>query len=679
MSDQDQVRNTAEVATLLKELAPEMLALWEEAARLTLPAAAQQSRPALIDHLPEILEQLRLECANPSIEGGYRFDRAERIHGRQRAHLPEYDLEQVVAEYNLLRRTVVDLLHKHRPLRHEERTVINSVIDRGIQLSAMQYVESHWQDLKQYRILIDGVQDYAICLLDPAGRVSTWNPGAERIHGFTRDEILGKHFSTFYTEVERNEGVPESALRTAAAEGRWETEALRVRKDGSQFWARVIITAIRESDLQVRAYAKVTADLTAPRAAAEALRQRARQQAAVAQLGQDALEPRPLQELMDVAVRRVAETLEVEYCQVLELLPDGEDLLVRSGVGWQQGVLGTARIPAGTETQAGFTLRSEAPIFSHDLRAETRFTASKLLREHGVISDINAAVCCGAHPWGILGAHTRHRRDFNENDINFMQAIANILSSAVARHRLEAELRERLADLKETDQRKSEFLATLGHELRTPLSAICNATYILESIPLEERAQRQVGALGRQARHLTRLVDDLLDISRINTGKVELRQQVIPLVRVVRDAVQATQPLIEGQEHRLTLHIEDDSLAVWGDADRLQQIVANLLNNAAKYTPAGGEIGLAIEREGQHAIIRVWDNGVGIDPEVLPTLFDLFAQVASTRLPAQGGFGIGLALVRQLTELHGGTVSAHSEGLGKGTEFTVRLPLGEST
>jgi PAS domain S-box-containing protein len=242
--------------------------------------------------------------------------------------------------------------------------------------------------------------------------------------------------------------------------------------------------------------------------------------------------------------------------------------------------------------------------------------------------------------------------------------------------RLLNSLNERLSD---ADRRKDEFLAMLAHELRNPLAPLRNVLQILRQKPLSnEHFEWGLDVLDRQARHLTRMVDDLLDVSRITQGKIELRKKPLDLVAVMRDCAEAARPLLESAGHAFIAELPAGSMTVVGDETRLAQIVQNLFNNATKFTPPPGRILLHVERRGDWAVIRVRDSGIGIAPENLTTIFDMFSQVEAARERSQGGLGIGLALVRALVHLHGGTIAADSRGAGTGAEFTVQLPLAGS-
>lgn len=232
-------------------------------------------------------------------------------------------------------------------------------------------------------------------------------------------------------------------------------------------------------------------------------------------------------------------------------------------------------------------------------------------------------------------------------------------------------------ELQKVDRLKDEFLAMLSHELRNPLAPIRNALELIRlDAPTQPKAiQESWGIIDRQVAHLVRLVEDLLDVSRISQGKIVLQKKPTDLATVVARALESCQPLIQGRKHRLTVRMADEPMVIDGDLVRLVQALSNLLNNAAKYTPEGGHVELFVERQGGMAVLRVRDTGVGIAPEMRPRLFTLFSQSERTLDRAEGGLGIGLTLVQRLTEMHGGTVEAHSDGLGQGSEFTIRMPL----
>ncbi|HEY2745524.1 MAG TPA: ATP-binding protein, partial [Polyangia bacterium] len=270
---------------------------------------------------------------------------------------------------------------------------------------------------------------------------------------------------------------------------------------------------------------------------------------------------------------------------------------------------------------------------------------------------------------------------YDEHSLRLLSVVAAQLGSYLTSLRLREEEIEHarqlgiaLRQLEETDRRKNDFLAMLGHELRNPLGAINNALRIIDHGRTQDPAKYHQ-LIDRQIRHLSRIVDDLLDASRVRLGKIVLDHQPIDLRGVAERWMEAFGQTALVQSHQVRLSVPDEPVAVQGDAVRLEQIFSNLLTNALKYTATGGQIDVTIAKEAAYGVIRVRDNGIGMEPNVLATVFDLFTQADESLSRSQGGLGLGLPLVRSLVEQHGGTVHATSEGLGKGSEFTIRIPL----
>ncbi|MHB8973359.1 MAG: hybrid sensor histidine kinase/response regulator [Pirellulaceae bacterium] len=247
-------------------------------------------------------------------------------------------------------------------------------------------------------------------------------------------------------------------------------------------------------------------------------------------------------------------------------------------------------------------------------------------------------------------------------------AIASIAKDITDRKQAELQCRDAV-------QRRDQFLAMLSHELRNPLAAVLNASYVLDKNCKSKGSCRQpCQVIERQTRLMARLLDDLLDVSRVMLGKIDMRLEPCDLRRAVEAALEVVRPQIDGRDQEFLVDVESTPLIVNGDLTRLQQIQVNLLNNAMKYTPAGGKIWLSVRSEGQQIVIRIRDSGEGIPPDMLDSVFDLFVQAGRTLDRSDGGMGVGLTLVQKLVELHGGTVAAYSAGLGTGSEFVVRLP-----
>jgi signal transduction histidine kinase/ActR/RegA family two-component response regulator len=334
-------------------------------------------------------------------------------------------------------------------------------------------------------------------------------------------------------------------------------------------------------------------------------------------------------------------------------------------------------------------LRTGRPEIAEEI-TDSMLTASnpegeylRFLRDIGLRSYICVPLAARGKVLGTLTflTTTQSGRRYTPADLELAEDLAHRAAVAIDNALLYDELRE-------TDRKKDEFLAILAHELRNPLAPLSNALQILRLTAINTQAAEVRDLMERQVRQMTRLVDDLLDVSRITRGKIELRRERLDLAEVVLTALETSRPAIEAGQHELTVTPAPQPLFVMGDRTRLAQMLSNLLTNAAKYTPERGRIWLSVEASGvasapasgvasapREARIRVRDNGVGIPADMLPKIFDMFTQVERHTSRSQGGLGIGLTLVRSLVQMHGGRVEAHSGGPGTGSEFVVHLPL----
>jgi len=481
---------------------------------------------------------------------------------------------------------------------------------------------------ERFELLVDSVLDYAIFMLDTNGIVRSWNAGAHKIKGWNADDIIGRSFETFYTEDAIAAGWPKQELERAAAEGRFEDQGWRVRKDGSLLWANVVITALRGADGELLGFAKVTRDLTENRRQEEALRQSEEQFRLLVESVKDyaifLLDPNGRILTWNAGAAAIhgcaaSEALNTHFSRFFT----PEDI----AAGRPAQELARALKDGHVEDQ-GWRLRADASLFWADV----------------ILTPVRDAR-------GALRGFAKVTRDLSEQ--------------------------RRLTELEHASRRMSEFLAMLAHELRNPLAPIRNAVSILQmQRELSPQLLQIRDIVARQTGHLTRLVDDLLDVGRIVTGKILLKNEEIDYRNVVQASVEAAAPLIGERGHRLSVTLPDEPLLMTGDATRLAQALQNLLNNAARYTPDGGRIELAVRLDAAAGIITtVTDSGVGIASDALERIFELFVQEAAMRSPNDSGLGIGLSLARMLIEQHGGMLSAHSDGAGQGSTFSVRLPL----
>jgi two-component system CheB/CheR fusion protein len=379
-------------------------------------------------------------------------------------------------------------------------------------------------------------------------------------------------------------------------------------------------------------------------------------------------------DLLHEILERVREALGGDTAVILlsKLEEDGDEeeevLRARAAIGLDDTVREGVRVPIG-HGFAGRIAATRAPVILDDI--DYTLVVSPYIREKGLRSLVGVPLLTEGGLLGVLHVGSVRARKFGRRDVELLMLAAERIAHAVeVAARRESERRMRAA-AEAANRAKDDFLALLSHELRNPLSAVRNAVLAARLDP--SRRERALELAGRQSEHLTRLVDDLLDVARITQGKIRLRLERVRLRDVTVRAIESARAFVEGRGHTLSLVSTGDG-TVEGDPARLEQIVENLVTNAAKYTPPGGRMEIEIDHPREEAVLRVRDNGMGIPAETLPRIFDLFSQGDTHLDRSQAGLGIGLTVVRRLVELHGGKIEARSEGLGRGSEFIVRLP-----
>jgi PAS domain S-box-containing protein len=619
---------------------------------------------------------------------------------------------------------------------------------------------------ERFRLLVERVKDYAIFILGPDGRVASWNAGAQHIKGYTADEIIGQHFSRFYPREAIERGWPEEELRRAAADGRIEDEGWRIRKDGSRFWANVVITALRDEAGALKAYAKVTRDLTERREAEENARrllveeagrkaaeqyadqiklQREHLRVTLSSIGDavivtdakgvltflnpvaEQLTGWPLDEAMGKPLEQVFPIINEESRQRVEnpvqtvfrekrvvelanhtvlIKKDGREVPVEDSAA-------PIMTDGGSISGAILVFRD---VTEHRRLMESKFRLAAIVESSddaiignsldGLITTWNkgaerlygySAEEIMGKPLSLLvqpdhpdevpnimeqisrGEYIQHfetvrvRKDGTRVDVSLtISPIRNVDGKIIGASKIARDITAR----KSEDRHKNEFLALLAHELRNPLAPLRNGLQVMQSAGDDGQAvSTALNMMERQLQHLVRLVDDLLDVSRISRGKLELRKERLPLASVVNNALEVCGALARERDMDLTVTMPEEPLYVDADKTRLSQALCNLVSNSVKYSNPGGQIWLTVEHEDDQAIIRVKDNGIGIPAEMLPNIFELFTQIDRSLEKSQGGLGVGLTVVKRLVEMHGGTVEARSEGADKGSEFIVRLPI----
>ena len=511
-----------------------------------------------------------------------------------------------------------------------------------------------------FRLLVDQVTEYAIFVLDPGGVIATWNLGAARIKGYSAAEIIGQHFSKFYREQDVWKCAHE--LQVAMETGRVEDEGWRVRKDGSLFWANVVITCLRDSGGEHIGFAKVTRDMTERRRAEEAIQHSEERLRLLMESVKDyaiyMLDRRGIVVTWNVGAERIKgySAGEIIGQHFSRLYPEDE---VRSGKCERE--LHDAE-HLGRFEDEGWRVRKDG----------SRFWANV------VITPIRATD-------GTLHGFAKVTRDLSDRQHHEQQRLS-LIRSEEARRAAEAN-EERLRVLaedaraardkaEEATRLKDEFLATVSHELRTPLNAILGWARLIQAGSVApEKTSSAIDTIVRNAVAQNQIIDDLLDVSRIIAGQLRLDVDLVDINQVVTAAIDVVRPGAEAKGITLQWLLNPDAGIIKGDAGRLQQVFWNLLTNAVKFTPRGGRIHVMLHRQNSSVLVEVADTGKGITSDFLPRVFHRFTQQEATNSRTTGGLGLGLAIVKHLIELHGGTVEAHSDGHGTGATFVVKLPL----
>jgi PAS domain S-box-containing protein len=697
------------------------------------------------------------------------------------------------------------------------------------------------QSEERFHSLVDAVLDYAIYMLDPEGHVATWNPGAQRLKGYSAAEIVGKSFTTFFPPEDAAEGKPERELAEARRHGRFEDEGWRVRKDGTRFWANAILTAVHDDQGTLIGFAKVTRDLTARREAEEnerrLIRERAARNAAeeAERKVRDSEERyRALSARLEIILEGVADGITVldragalvfansaaarlfgfESAEVLmraspgpvtdhfdlfdeqgrpfntQLLParlviqgapsatatvhihdratgrrwwsairsspvlaqDGTTELViniwhdvtaahRSNRDSRYLAEATVALGSSMETDeflAAFArglvpeladwcsiyllegdrlrnvvsthadpeklafaqeyqrrfppdpskpgiwnvVRSLKPEIHNDIgdaflqRAASDADQLAMLRAVGMKAVAVAPILLGTTVLGVISIiSTDSIRRYDNSHLALLMQLGERAAIAIDRAQLYRAAQEAARAAEEANRAKDDFLATVSHELRTPLSAILGWATLLKDRVSDPEFVKPIQSIHRNAQAQVRIIEDILDVSRIISGKFHIDPKPVDLLEVARQALDVVRPSAVAKSISLTLTSERQFCLLVGDPERLQQVIWNLLTNAVKFTPSGGSVSLAIAQVDHQVVVTVTDTGSGVEPSFLPYVFDRFRQADASSTRSTGGLGLGLSIVKHIVERHGGRVEAFSRGRGTGATFSIRLPV----
>jgi len=524
-----------------------------------------------------------------------------------------------------------------------------------------------------FKLMVASVRDYAIFALDPTGHVASWNAGAERIKGYRANEIIGRHFSVFYTAPDIESGKPAWELEVARAEGRIEDEGWRLRKDGTRFWASVIITALRDATGELIGFAKVTRDLTDRRNAEQALRRSEQQFRLIVQ-----------------GVR--------DY---------GIFMLDRQGLiaSWNEGAQRINGYEASEVIGRPFSIfypeedvRADKPAW--ELKVATRDGRFEeegwRLRKNGTRFWASVVITALRNDDGELVGFGKVTRDLTERRAAQLQALedarrlaAQETARSIAEQRsaelatlnarlgeIAAELERQRATAEQANRAKAQFLAAMSHELRTPLNAIGGYVDLLAMElrgPVTEQQRADLDRIRRSQQHLLGLINDILNFSRIDAGQVTYLLRDVPVHEVTDSVAAMIAPQAEAKGIEFSVTSEDPEGRLHADGAKVEQILLNLLSNAVKFTNEGGSVRLESSCANGRVVFRVVDSGIGIPPEQIESIFEPFVQVGRSLTSPSEGTGLGLAISRDLAIAMGGTLRAESR-VGQGSVFTLTLP-----
>ncbi len=556
-----------------------------------------------------------------------------------------------------------------------------------------------WQSLefasRRLAAIIESAED-AIISKSLEGIIATWNSGAERIFGYTSDEMVGKPV-TLLIPPDHSDEEPNILARIRSGERVDHYETVRVRKDGSLVDISLTVSPIRALDGTIIGASKIARDITQRKQTEQALRAETEINETVNRLGQTLAGELDLHKLIQAVTDAATDITDAQFGSFFYnvLNEDGESYMLYALAGVAQEAFAHFPMPRNTDIFAP-TFKGEGSVLLEDVTKDPRYGKNSpyygLPEGHlPIVSYLAVPVVSrsGEVYGGLFFGHPE-KAVFNERDVRIVEGLAAQsaiamdnarLFDAAQRARTEAEQaaaeKERLyRQAEESSRLKDEFLATISHELRTPLNAILGWTRMLRIGKLNStEMQKAMDTIERNARAQAQLIEDLLDVSSIITGKLRMDVRPANPTSFIEAAIEAVRPAAEAKGVSMQKVMDTGAVALPGDPVRLQQVVWNLLANAIKFTPRGGRVQIRLERVNSHVQIVISDTGQGIPSEFLPYVFDRFRQADQRTNRQHGGMGLGLAIVRHLVELHGGSVEANSQGEGQGSTFTVRLPV----
>ena len=525
-----------------------------------------------------------------------------------------------------------------------------------------------------YRTLIEISPD-AITMTDLHGNVMVCNKQSAHLHGYnSSDELLGTHLGNFVAPEDLPH-IIETSQKILQESMIGDLEYTMIQKNGERIPVEVRITLIRDADGKPSGFIGINRNISERKNIQRKLELHAQRQSVLTDFGQRALSGMDINILMHDTITLVSQTLDVELCGLWELSPQKDSLILRDGIGWKEGTIGSSIFRLDDTSEAGFMLLKTEPLIINNLPEEKRFVPSPFLQEHNIIACLTVIIHGKSQPYGTLTACTVQHKQFTQEDVNFLQSIANILALAIDNRRMldaESKARQRA---EENTERTVRSLAIVSHELRTPLTSIKGfaSTLLADDVVWEAEQQRDfIQTINEEANKLNDFIEQILDLSKMNAGLFKFsvtRQAVQHLIPVNMRQLQGLTP-----QHHLAFSIPDTLPDIVADAQRVEQVLANLVENAAKYVPIGTTITISAQPADSFIEFSVADEGPGIPSEERERVFQPFYRIGSKTSNKTKGAGLGLAICSRLIEGQGGRIWI-DEHPGPGTVIKFTLPI----
>lgn len=555
------------------------------------------------------------------------------------------------------------------PLRNE-RGEVYAALSMSYDITDRKQIETALkQSEARFRLMVASAKEYAIFTLEPKGGIITWSTGAERLFGYSEAEIIGCDSRILYTLEDNASNRVGQEFQKARTQGQADSECWHLRKDGSRFWGSGFIMPLEDEANEVQGFIKIMRDVTLQRQAEQRLQ-------LLYDVTSDLLAAEQPTVLMHNLFKKLSPQLGLDYYYnyIVESKDNRPILHLENYEGISPELALAIEWVEFGEYFCGLVAQERQQIVLDQPQIATHPRA-QMLRDSGVTAYIGLPLIIQERLLGTISFASCTHTHFTPEDIDLLQLMSEHVAIALDRANLVVSIKQHAQQLQRANEIKDEFLAVLSHELRSPLNPILGWTHLLQTGNLDAARQyKALKTIERNARLQSQLIEDLLDVSRIMRGKLSLTVEPVNLNVVISAAVETVR--LAAQAKNIELNIDIEATApVCGDATRLQQVVWNLLSNAIKFTPANGKVSVELRQIERLVQIRVIDTGKGVQPEFLPLVFEYFRQEDSSTTRRFGGLGLGLAIVRQIVELHGGTVRAESLGENQGATFTIQIPI----